>query len=593
MGLTLTPRGPVAGAARPVPDRPLGPQRGHADHDRHRRAARRPLSRTRRGGGGLPGPFYGETPETMAAVLPLLLAAIERACRSTERWRDRRPDHAMERGDPRARGGEVRARHRPARPRRQGRWRPGPRPARPVGRPAADRLHDRHRRAGRSSPSAPGARPTSRRSRSSAAGRPTWPRSRAVREVFAGPIRVDANTGWTRDDAETLLPELVDLGVELIEQPFPARAYRDLGWLQERSPLPIVADESCVAARGPRGARRRRRRRQREARQVRRHRAGATGCSTEAASSASGRSSAAWRRRRSAIAASAVVASLADWVDLDGNLLLADDPFEGLELGPDKRWQLADRPGLGLTRKRRAEPVHARSARVFWLNARSCGKVRGRSRGQAPFRASAAGLGCRDTGRRGPQGGDRDTRNHRPADRSPARPIQPGLVSCCRARRARARARPGRRAPGRREGTPSMDPRTAATRVPDPDAVEFIRFCYRRRRVGWPELYDEMCAVAARGLFRGLVDGRSRRPRDRLQPLRHAGARGDGSRDRRRGAGAPPADDRGHQPPTSSRSRRATSQPSTVDRGRHRGRRSRPVREANRPVRFAAVPAGA
>jgi hypothetical protein len=49
-----------------------------------------------------------------------------------------------------------------------------------------------------------------------------------------------------------------------------------------------------------------------------------------------------------------------------------------------------------------------------------------------------------------------------------------------------------------------MDPRTAATRVPDPDAAEFIRFCYRRRRVGWPELYDEMCAVAARGHFRGL-----------------------------------------------------------------------------------------
>jgi hypothetical protein len=48
-----------------------------------------------------------------------------------------------------------------------------------------------------------------------------------------------------------------------------------------------------------------------------------------------------------------------------------------------------------------------------------------------------------------------------------------------------------------------MDPHTAATRVPDPDAVEFIRFCYRRRRVGWPELYDEMCAVAGRGAFRG------------------------------------------------------------------------------------------
>ena len=49
-----------------------------------------------------------------------------------------------------------------------------------------------------------------------------------------------------------------------------------------------------------------------------------------------------------------------------------------------------------------------------------------------------------------------------------------------------------------------MQPTTAATRVPDPDAVEFIRFCYGRRRVGWPELYDEMCAVAARGLFRGM-----------------------------------------------------------------------------------------
>jgi hypothetical protein len=49
-----------------------------------------------------------------------------------------------------------------------------------------------------------------------------------------------------------------------------------------------------------------------------------------------------------------------------------------------------------------------------------------------------------------------------------------------------------------------MDSRSAAARGPDPDAVEFVRFCYHRRRVGWPELYDEMCAVAGRGLFRGL-----------------------------------------------------------------------------------------
>ena len=49
-----------------------------------------------------------------------------------------------------------------------------------------------------------------------------------------------------------------------------------------------------------------------------------------------------------------------------------------------------------------------------------------------------------------------------------------------------------------------MDPSIASPSTPDPDAIEFVRFCYRRRRVGWPELYDEMCAVAARGLFRGL-----------------------------------------------------------------------------------------
>jgi hypothetical protein len=49
-----------------------------------------------------------------------------------------------------------------------------------------------------------------------------------------------------------------------------------------------------------------------------------------------------------------------------------------------------------------------------------------------------------------------------------------------------------------------MDQPTAAMQAPDADAIAFIRFCYRRRRVGWPELYDEMCAVAGRGLYRGM-----------------------------------------------------------------------------------------
>ena len=37
----------------------------------------------------------------------------------------------------------------------------------------------------------------------------------------------------------------------------------------------------------------------------------------------------------------------------------------------------------------------------------------------------------------------------------------------------------------------------------EPAAIDFVRFCYHRRKVGWPELYDEMCAVAGRGLFHG------------------------------------------------------------------------------------------
>ena len=48
------------------------------------------------------------------------------------------------------------------------------------------------------------------------------------------------------------------------------------------------------------------------------------------------------------IAASAAVASLADWVDLDGCLLLAADPYEGLALADDCRWRLTDAPGLGV-----------------------------------------------------------------------------------------------------------------------------------------------------------------------------------------------------------------------------------------------------
>ena len=172
----------------------------------------------------------------------------------------------------------------------------------------------------------------------------------AVRGVYAGPIRVDANTGWTRADAEALLPELVDLGVELIEQPFGPRAYRDLGWLQERSSLPIVADESCVLPEDLEALRD-----VVAGINVKLAKCGGIGPAQRMLSE--GRELGfrtflgCMEETSVGIAASAVVGSLAEWIDLDGCLLLADDPVDGLELGPDKRWRLSERPGLGLSYK--------------------------------------------------------------------------------------------------------------------------------------------------------------------------------------------------------------------------------------------------
>ena len=172
----------------------------------------------------------------------------------------------------------------------------------------------------------------------------------AVRAVYEGPIRVDANLGWTPESAAAILPELVQLGVELIEQPFPARRYAWLRDLQAISPLPIVADESAVTIEdldalvgvvdgvnvklakcggvGP-AARMLTRARELGFRTF-------LGCMEETSVG---------------IAASAAVANLAEWLDLDGCLLLADDPFTGLELGADCRWRLTDAPGHGVTRR--------------------------------------------------------------------------------------------------------------------------------------------------------------------------------------------------------------------------------------------------
>lgn len=298
-------------------------------------------------GEGYPDRFYGETPETMAAVFPLLLDAVgdptldERGIIAA--------DHAMEaaiRGHGAARCAIDIALHDLI----------GKVTGQPVHvlRGLSSDLPPTDFTIGIDEPAVVAER-ASRAAEFPAlkikcGGPADLETLRAVRAVFDGPIRVDANTGWTRAVAAALLPDLIDLGVELIEQPFPARAYRDLAWLQDRSTLPIVADESCVLPEDLEslvgivaGI------------NVKLAKCGGIGPAYRML--AEGRALGfrtflgCMEETSVGIAASAVVASLAEWVDLDGNLLLADDPFTGLDLGPDKRWRLADRPGLGLTRR--------------------------------------------------------------------------------------------------------------------------------------------------------------------------------------------------------------------------------------------------
>jgi L-Ala-D/L-Glu epimerase len=168
----------------------------------------------------------------------------------------------------------------------------------------------------------------------------------AVREVWNGPIRVDVNEGWT-DDREALeqLPRLAELRVEYCEQPLPADDMHGSA-LKERSPIPIYVDENChllgdveacaqvahginiklAKSGGIREA----------VRMVHAARAARLevmlGCMVESGLG---------------IAAGASFASLCDQVDLDGNHLLAHDPWPGVELADGVQLP-SESPGLGV-----------------------------------------------------------------------------------------------------------------------------------------------------------------------------------------------------------------------------------------------------
>jgi L-Ala-D/L-Glu epimerase len=163
-------------------------------------------------------------------------------------------------------------------------------------------------------------------------------------------IRVDANTGWSLKQALALLPLLHELGIELIEQPFAADDLDAFRILRERSTIPVIADESCrTVADIPRlvgavdginiklekcGSLREALRLVHVARAH--HLQVMVGCMVSSTL---------------AIAAALQVAPLCDYVDLDAARLLASDPFTGPGMQEDGSLVLNAEPGLGVSRR--------------------------------------------------------------------------------------------------------------------------------------------------------------------------------------------------------------------------------------------------
>ncbi|MBM4024507.1 MAG: dipeptide epimerase [Planctomycetes bacterium] len=172
----------------------------------------------------------------------------------------------------------------------------------------------------------------------------------AVREATDKPLRVDANEGW-RDKEQALrkIQWLQGRGVELIEQPLPAAMIEETAWLRERLEIPILADEAVTrAADIPKlaGAY--------DGINIKLMKAGGIqealrmihlaralglkimlGCMIESSV---------------AISAAAQISPLVDYADLDGNLLISNDPFVGVGVQEGKLI-LNDRAGLGVSER--------------------------------------------------------------------------------------------------------------------------------------------------------------------------------------------------------------------------------------------------
>jgi L-Ala-D/L-Glu epimerase len=171
---------------------------------------------------------------------------------------------------------------------------------------------------------------------------------RAVREASAAGLWVDANEAFSVDEAVEVVAEMKEVGVGMIEQPVPASAGPEaLGKVtQAASPVPVIADEGSIAARD-----------------VPRLAGYAGGVNVKLAKCGGIRSALEMIHTARAhdmlvmlgcmvetslgISAAAHISGLVDFVDLDGAMLLADDPYSG-PVYDNGRILLPEEPGLGV-----------------------------------------------------------------------------------------------------------------------------------------------------------------------------------------------------------------------------------------------------
>ena len=173
---------------------------------------------------------------------------------------------------------------------------------------------------------------------------------RAVREVTGVPLFVDVNQGWNdRHEALEMIFRLKEQGAVLVEQPLHSSKIDDMAWLTENSPLPTIADEACrrlpdvAKVRGVYSGINIKLMKSTGLREAQKMITVAKalgmkimiGCMTETSC---------------AVSAAAQLSPLADWTDLDGNLLIDNDLFEGVK-AENGRIVLSDRPGIGIIKK--------------------------------------------------------------------------------------------------------------------------------------------------------------------------------------------------------------------------------------------------